>query len=82
MDIGGQGLGDSQGTGMRQEGWKMWSCPKCGRTFKRREQSHYCGKAPETIEEYIAMQPEGIRQYLKEVRDVLRATLPEAEERI
>ena len=52
------------------------------RTFKKREQSHYCGKAPETIEEYIAMQPEGIQQYLKEVRDVLRAALPEAEERI
>ena len=60
----------------------MWTCPKCGRTFKKREQSHYCGKAPETIEEYIAAQPEGIQQYLKEVRDVLRAALPEAEERI
>lgn len=46
----------------------MWTCPKCGRTFKKQEQSHYCGKAPETIEEYIAMQPEGIRQYLKEYR--------------
>ena len=60
----------------------MWTCPKCGRTFKKREQDHYCGKAPETIDEYIAMQPEGIRQYLKEVRDALRAALPEAEERI
>ena len=78
----GQGSGDSQGTGMRQEEWKMWTCPKCGRTFKKREQSHYCGKAPETIEEYIAAQPEGIQQYLKEVRDVLREALPEAEERI
>ena len=36
----------------------MWTCPKCGRTFKRQEQSHYCGKAPETVEEYIAEQPE------------------------
>ena len=54
---------------MRQEEWKMWTCPKCGRTFKKREQDHYCGKAPETVEEYIAMQPEGIRQYLKEVRN-------------
>ena len=78
----GDGFSDSRGTGMRQEGWKMWTCPKCGRTFKRREQSHYCGKAPETIEEYIAAQPEEIRRYLKEVRGVLRAALPEAEERI
>lgn len=60
----------------------MWTCPKCGRTFQRQGQDHYCGKAPETIEEYIAEQPEEVRQYLKEVRDALRAALPEAEERI
>lgn len=60
----------------------MWTCPKCGRVFKRQEQSHYCGKAPKTIEEYIGAQPEGVRQYLKEVRDALCAALPEAEERI
>ena len=60
----------------------MWTCPKCGRTFKRQGQGHYCGKAPETVEEYIAAQPEEVRQYLKEVRGALRAALPEAEERI
>ncbi len=60
----------------------MWRCPKCGRTFKKQEQSHYCGKAPETIEEYIKAQPEEVQQYLSEVRDTLRAALPEAEERI
>lgn len=60
----------------------MWTCPKCGRTFQRQEQGHYCGKAPETIEEYIEKQPEEVRQYLKEVRDALRVALPEAEERI
>ena len=46
------------------------------------EQSHYCGKAPETIDEYIAAQPEGTRQYLNQVRDTLRRALPDAEERI
>ena len=60
----------------------MWTCPKCGRTFQKREQSHYCGKAPETIEEYIAAQPEGAQQYLNQVRDALRRALPDAEERI
>lgn len=60
----------------------MWTCPKCGRTFEKRNQSHYCGKAPETIDEYIAAQPEEIRQYLKAVRDVIQEALPEAEERI
>lgn len=60
----------------------MWICPKCGRNFKRQGQGHYCGKAPETIDEYISAQPEEVRQYLKEVRDAIRAVLPEAEERI
>lgn len=60
----------------------MWICPKCGRAFKRQEQDHYCGKAPETIDEYIAAQPEAVRQPLNEVRDAVRAALPEAEERI
>lgn len=60
----------------------MWKCPKCGRTFKKQGQSHYCGKAPETIEEYIAAQPEEVQPYLTELRNALRAALPEAEERI
>ena len=60
----------------------MWTCPKCGRIFKRQEQSHYCGKAPETVDEYIAAQPEEIREYLKRIREVLLAALPEAQERI
>ena len=60
----------------------MWTCPKCGRTFKKQNQSHYCGKAPETIDEYIAAQTEEAQQYLNEIRNVIRAALPEAEERI
>lgn len=60
----------------------MWTCLKCGRVFKKQNQGHYCGKAPETIDEYIAAQPEGVQPYLKEVRAALRAALPEAEERI
>ncbi len=30
---------------------------KCGRNFRNINQNHYCGKAPETIEEYIREQP-------------------------
>ncbi|MDE7018060.1 MAG: DUF1801 domain-containing protein [Lachnospiraceae bacterium] len=60
----------------------MWTCPKCGRSFQKQEQSHYCGKAPETIDEYIAAQPEETWQYLKAVRDTLHVALPEAKERI
>ena len=56
----------------------MWTCPKCGRTFKKQEQDHYCGKAPETVDEYIAAQPEGAEEYLKKIREAIRAALPEA----
>lgn len=60
----------------------MWTCSKCGRTFKKQNQSHFCGKAPETIDEYIALQPEEVRQYLQVVKDVICAALPEAKEKI
>ena len=58
-----------------------WRCPKCGREFQRVGQSHYCEK-PTTIDEYIAAQGEGVRSKLRELRGVLRAAIPEAEERI
>lgn len=60
----------------------MWKCPKCGRTFKNVNQSHYCGRAPETVDEYILAQDEGIRDQLQSVRSVLRSELPEAAEKI
>lgn len=60
----------------------MWTCPKCGRTFKKQNQSHYCGKAPETVDSYIAAQPEEAQQYLEAIRQAIHAALPEAEERI
>ena len=66
----------------KEEVQDMWTCPKCGRTFKRQEQSHYCGKAPETVDEYIAAQPKQVQEYLNEIRKALSAALPEAEERI
>ena len=60
----------------------MWKCPKCGRTFKNENQNHYCGKAPETVDEYILSQDEAIRGHLERVRNVLRAALPDAVEKI
>lgn len=59
----------------------MWKCPKCGRSFSREGQSHYCGTIA-TVDEYIDAQDEAVQPYLNEVRAVLRASLPEAEERI
>ena len=60
----------------------MWKCPKCGRIFKNENQGHYCGKAPETIDEYILAQDEGIRSQLQSVRKTLKDSLPEATEKI
>ncbi len=60
----------------------MWKCPKCGRNFKNENQSHYCGKAPRTVEEYILAQEEVIRSQLQSVRKVLINRLPGAEEKI
>ena len=59
----------------------MWKCPKCGREFSRQAQQHYCEK-PQTIDEYIAAQDEAVQPKLREVRAVIRAAIPEAEERM
>ena len=59
----------------------MWKCPKCGREFNRPAQDHYCVK-PQNIDEYIAAQEEALQPRLEEIRSLLRAAIPEAEERI
>lgn len=59
----------------------MWTCPKCGRSFKREEQGHYCGKI-ETIEQYISEQDERVRPYLYEILQILHTAIPDAEEKI
>lgn len=59
----------------------MWQCPKCEREFESQNQKHFCEK-PKTIDEYIASQPENVQPLLNQVRDTLRAVLPDAEERI
>ena len=59
----------------------MWKCPKCGREFTRQEQQHYCVR-PQTIDDYIAAQAEAAQPKLHELREIIRAAIPEAEERI
>ena len=56
-----------------------WKCPKCGREFSRADQPHYCGK-PQTVDEYIASQDEGVQPKLREIRAILQAALPDAQE--
>lgn len=60
----------------------MWQCPKCGREFKNQNQDHFCGEPPETIDAYIALQPELVQPILHQIRDTIRAALPDAQERI
>lgn len=60
----------------------MWECPKCGRTFKRTNQDHYCGLAPATIEEYIERQPDEVQPYLWQINSALKVALPDAVEKI
>lgn len=60
----------------------MWKCPKCGRKFKKKGQSHYCGEKPKTVDEYIISQDEDKQEDLRYIRRILHGALPEAEERI
>ncbi|MBN1776430.1 MAG: DUF1801 domain-containing protein [Clostridiales bacterium] len=60
----------------------MWKCPDCGREFDSKNQHRFCDKKPETIDEYIAAQPDAVQPILKEVRNIIRAALPDAQEKI
>ena len=60
----------------------MWTCPNCGREFKRVNQDHYCGKAPATIDEYILRQAPEVQPLLVQLRETIRTAIPEATETI
>ncbi len=60
----------------------MWQCPKCGREFKRTNQSHYCGKAPQTVLEYIDSQPIETHAHLTEMMTILKNSVTGVNERI
>lgn len=60
----------------------MWKCEKCGKEFVKKNQNHYCGEKPKTIEEYILLQDEEKQEDLFLMRQILRQALPKAEERI
>lgn len=60
----------------------MWTCPKCGREFRRTNQGHYCGRAPATAAEYLAAQHPAARPHLEGVVRAVRAAVPDAAERV
>ena len=55
----------------------MWICPKRGSIFKRTNQGHYCGKAPESVDEYIELQIPEARTYVVELRNLIRRCVPD-----
>jgi uncharacterized protein YdhG (YjbR/CyaY superfamily) len=68
-------------TGTIKGDYKMWQCPKCNRTFKNTNQSHYCGKV-ETIDDYIATQVDDVQPVLQELREIIHASAPNAKDKI
>ena len=60
----------------------MWKCPKCGREFKRTNQSHYCGQAPKNVMEYIDLQPPETQAHLTQLRMILQNSVLCVNERI
>ena len=64
---------------MKEGGGMSWTCPKCGREFAKRDQHHFCDK-PQTVDEYIQQQEERARPRLNEIRAIIRAAIPDAEE--
>ena len=60
----------------------MRICPQCQRAFKRTNQGHYCGKAPETVLEYINSQPLETHSHLINMMITLQNSVPCIQERI
>ena len=60
----------------------MWECPNCGRSFRNKNQSHYCTSKPDTIDVYIKEAPQERREVLHRVREAIRASAPDAVEKI
>lgn len=58
-----------------------WKCPKCGREFSKKNQDHYCEK-PQSIDAYIAAQPESVCPRLQRIRTIIHEAIPDAEETI
>jgi len=60
----------------------MWRCPKCKQEFDDQNQEHFCSGPHETVDAYIAAQPEHVQPLLYHIRDIIHNVLPEAEELI
>ena len=68
--------------GIKNKEETLWRCPACGRSFRHKNQEHYCGAPPRSIEEYIKRQPESAQPYLRMVNNAVREAIPDAAEKI
>ena len=59
----------------------MWQCPICGREFQNPQEDHFCKKT-NSIDDYIAFQPDNVRPLLQKIREIIRAAVPEGVEKI
>lgn len=60
----------------------MWICEKCGRSFVKINQGHYCGKAPLNVDEYINLQITLSQSHLKIIRDIIKNNIKDINEKI
>ena len=60
----------------------MWICEKCGRSFAKTNQGHYCGKAPSNVDEYINLQLPICHSHLKTIREIIKNNIKDVNEKI
>ena len=60
----------------------MWVCKKCGRSFAKTNQGHYCGKAPANVDEYIKLQTPSSQSHLKIIREIIKNNIKDINEKI
>lgn len=58
----------------------MWKCPICHQSFSKVNQPHACSLNPQTIDDYIALQPQELQALLQTVREAIREAIPNAKE--
>lgn len=60
----------------------LWTCPKCKRQFKRKNQNHSCGEKVTSIDEYLEYFSGTKKEVLTELRNIIKNAIPNAKEKI
>jgi uncharacterized protein YdhG (YjbR/CyaY superfamily) len=53
----------------------MWKCPICHRSFSKVNQPHTCSLNPQTVDDYIALQPKESQSLLQTVREAIHEVI-------